>query len=173
MKKIFLLVLLTIAFSSCDDGELKLESFNFEDVNIQKCSDINSYLIFKTKNEELLLVSLPKTTYEQAFFPEATPPGSPRTYTIENDRKVVYRKYSGTVSNGTICDVIPPSSPVVSKEWIATGGTISVITTEILNTSNVVTGYSHNITFKNVNFASIDNSFSFESYIYGNYVINL
>lgn len=171
MKKIVTLLLVLISLSSCDDGELTLESFNFEDVNIQKCSDINSYLIFKTKNDELLLVSLIEDDYNGLFVPEVTSPNEPRTRDIEGNIRVIYRKYSGNVSNGTICDLVPPSSPTVSKEWLATGGKISVITTELVNATNAVIGHTHNITFTNVNFVSSDNSFSFESYLYGDHEI--
>lgn len=173
MKKIVTLLLVLISLSSCDDGELTLESFNFEDVEIDDCDDDTSYLIFKTKNDELLLVSFIKEDYEAAFANVPESVTTPREYDINTNNQVIYRKYSGTVSNGTICDLVPPSSPTVSKEWVATGGKIRVQTTEIPNPNTNVVRYNHNITFLNVNFISSDNSFSFESYIFGNYEINL
>ncbi|NJM78623.1 MAG: hypothetical protein HC854_01490 [Flavobacterium sp.] len=171
MKKIVYLFVLLLSFSSCDDGELTLESFNFEDVDIQDCDDENSYLIFKTKKDELLLVSLSKENYEAAFnnVPESVT--TPREYPINSTNQVIYRKYTGTVSKTTVCSVIPVSSPTVSKEWGATGGTIRVQTTVIPDPSVSFVRYNHNITFLNVNFASTDNSFSFESYLYGDYEI--
>lgn len=166
MKKIFFLLLLSFICSSCDDGEITLESFNFENEDIQECSTNN--LIFKTKNDELLLVSLPESVYTTAF--ANTPTNDiPRSVTIGGENKIIYRKYTATVSNTTVCATIPVSSPTVVKEWNATGGTISIETNEVTDSNNTVTGYTHNITFLNVNFASIDNSFSFVSYIFGDY----
>lgn len=171
MKKIFYLFVLLLSFSSCDDGELTLESFNFEGVEIDDCDDDNSYLIFKTKNDELLLVSFPEATYNLAFENSTEAVATPREYEINTDNQVIYRKYSGTVSRTTVCSVIPVSSPTVLKEWVATGGKIRVQTTVVPDPSVSVVRYNHNITFLNVNFASIDNSFSFESYLYGDYEI--
>ena len=85
----------------------------------------------------------------------------------------LYRKYSGNLTSATVCSLVPVSSPTVTKEWIATGGTILVETNEVYDTNDVLVKYSHNITFQNVNFASEDNSFSFESYIFGNHEINV
>jgi len=169
MKNIFISLLIIITFSSCDDGDITLESFNFEGQTIQECTD--NTLIFKTKNDELLLISLPESTFTTAF--EGAPTnGIPRTVTIGESNKIIYRKYTGTVSNLTICSTIPVSSPTVVKEWNATGGTISIETNEVYDTNNVLDKYSHNITFLNVNFTSSDNSFSFVSYIFGDYEID-
>ncbi len=169
MKKIVYLFLLLISFSSCDNGELTLESFNFEDVEIDDC-ETNS-LIFKTKNDELLLISLPQNIYDLAFENSAEAVATPREYIINSTNQVIYRKYSGTVSDLTVCATIPVSTPTVSKEWIATGGKIRVQTTVIPDPNTSVVRYNHNITFLNVNFVSSDNSFSFESYLFGNYEI--
>ena len=170
MKKILLIVFSFFLFSSCDDGELTLESFNFENQTIQKCTD--NYLLFKTKNDELLLLNLPESEYNR-LFASSTTNGIPREGTIGGTNEILYRKYSGSVTSATVCSLVPVSSPTVTKEWVATGGTILVETNEVFDTNNIVVKYSHNITFQNVNFASTDNSFSFESYIFGNHEINV
>ena len=45
MKKLFVLVASVFMLQACDDGDITLESFNFDTVNIQECPDNN--LIFK------------------------------------------------------------------------------------------------------------------------------
>ncbi len=170
MKKILIIVFSFFLFSSCDDGELTLESFNFENQTIQKCTD--NYLLFKTKNDELLLLNVPETVYTTLFASSPTN-GTPREATIGGTNEILYRKYSGNLTSATVCSLVPVSSPTVTKEWIATGGTILVETNEVYDTNDVLVKYSHNITFQNVNFASEDNSFSFESYIFGNHEINV
>lgn len=170
MKKILLFLFVAFNLSSCDDGDITLESFNFDDGLIQKCPD-SKELIFKTSNDELLLINLGEANYNSLFQPIETG-STPRTLTITSTQnQVIYRKYSSTVSQNTVCSIVPVSSPTVTKEWLATGGTISVLTNELTNTDDEVIGHSHNVTFLNVNFSSSDNSFSFTSYNYGNHEI--
>lgn len=167
MKKIFALLLTVIMFS-CDDGDITLQSFNFESQTIQKCSDNN--LIFKIKNDELLLIDIP----ESSFVNTVTPVGSPREITVNSTNKIIYRKYSGNLSSSTICSLIPPASPVVNKEWNATGGKILIETNQVFDTDGVtLIGYTHNITFENVSFSNPDNTFSFTTYVFGDYETDL
>ncbi|BCY28865.1 hypothetical protein [Flavobacterium okayamense] len=170
MKKVFGLIIALLLSTSCDDGEITLQSFDFDNQIIQKCSD--KTILFKTKNEELLLISLPQATYDSAF--DNTETGdTPREVTINTSNKVIYRKYSGTVSSTTICSDLPPATPTVSKEWIATGGTMIVETNYLYDTDGVtIIGSTHNITFQNISFSSGEDSFSFVSYIFGNYETN-
>ncbi len=168
MKKILGILFVAFSLTACDDGEITLQSFDFDDQEIQKCPTSN--LFFKTKNSELLLVSLP----EGAIDNEPTPAGEPRIVPIQGDNKVIYRKYSSVFSGNTmVCSLITPSTPVVVREWQATGGTIEIITTPRLNTNNEVIGYTHNITFVTINFASEEDSFSFVRYIFGNFQTNI
>lgn len=167
MKKVFAL-LLTVALFSCDDGDLTLQSFAFESQAIQKCTDNN--LIFKIKDDELLLIDIPEASFENIV----TPDGSPREVLINSSNKIIYRKYSGNLSATTICSTIPPASPVVSKEWNATGGKILIETNEVFDTDGItVIKYTHNITFENVSFSNPDNTFSFTTYIFGDYETGL
>lgn len=163
MKKVFAL-LLTIALFSCDDGDITLQSFAFESQSIQECT--NNNLIFKIKNDELLLLDIP----ESSFVNTVTPTGTPREVLVNSTNRIIYRKYSGNISLGTICSLLPPASPVVNKEWNATGGKILIETNEIFDTDEVtIIGYTHNITFENVSFSNPDNTFSFTTYIFGDY----
>lgn len=167
MKRYIGLFLLALSLNACDDGDITLQSFDFEAQTIQNCN--TNELLFKIKNSELLLVTLPSTAIQNV----ETPENEPREIQITGNTQVLYRKYSGNLTNATICSAIPPSSPSVSKEWVATGGTIEIITSERRNTDDELIGYTHNIRFVNVNFSSNEDSFSFVSYIFGNYQTNL
>lgn len=173
MKKVFGLLLGVFLLTGCDDGDLVLESFNFNNAPIQKCSD--KTLLFKTSGEELLLLDIPASNFPN----EVTPVDEPRIVTISGTNKVLYRKYSGNVSNTSICSVIPPASPSVASEWTASGGgTIQIITTEKttidpVTNEPVLTGYNHQIKFINIQFVSTDNTFVFEEYLFGTYTTNL
>lgn len=169
MKKLFGLLVCALLLSSCDDGAIVLQSFNFSSAAIQKCSDKD--VLFKINKEELLLLDIPAT-----YFPnEVTPAGQPRMVTISSTNKVLYRKYSGNASNSTICSDIPPASPTVLNEWTAaSGGTIQIITTAVTTTDPITnvtttTGYNHQIKFINIQFVGNNNSFVFDEYLFGTY----
>ncbi|HLO72965.1 MAG TPA: hypothetical protein VK164_03435 [Flavobacterium sp.] len=167
MKKLIVLVASVFMLQACDDGDITLESFNFDTVSVQNCSDNN--LVFKINDNELLLLNIPATSFAN----EETPDGSPRIVTVSSTNQIIYRLYSGDVSSSTICSILPPASPVVEKEWNATGGTIEIITNALYASDGItITGYTHNIKFVNVNFSNSENSFSFTEYIFGNYETN-
>ncbi|MGX7668519.1 hypothetical protein [Flavobacterium pedocola] len=173
MKKFFGLLVCALLLGSCDDGDMVLESLNFDSVSIQKCTD--KEVLFKIKGEELLLLDIPASNFPN----EVTPVGSPRIVEITESNMVLYRKYNGSLSNSTICSEIPPATPTVLKEWTASpGGTIQIITTEKTVTDPVtnevtVTGYNHQIKFINIQFVNPDDSFVFEEYLFGTYTTNL
>ena len=168
MKKLIVLVASIFMFQACDDGDITLESFNFDTVNIQKCS--NNNLVFKINGNELLLLNIP----ESSFLNEETLDGSPRIINISSNNQIIYRIYSGNISSTSICSTIPPANPVVENEWITIGGSIEIITDALYATDGVtITGYTHNIKFKNVNFSGSTNSFSFTEYNFGNYETDL
>lgn len=173
MKKLFGILVCAMLLSSCDDGEIVLQSFNFDTVAIQKCS--NKEVLFKINKEEMLLLDIPSI-----YFPnEITPEGEPRIVTISSTNRVLYRKYSDIVTSNSLCSDVPPASPTVSNEWTAAnGGTIQIITTARTTTNEVtgeitVTGYNHQIKFINIQFVGSNDSFVFDEYIFGTYTTTL
>lgn len=173
MKKLLGIFACMVLLASCDDGDIVLQSFDFDAATIQKCGDRE--LLFKTKGEELLLVDIPASNFPN----EVTAEGTPRIVTISSTSRVLYRKYNGTVSSATICSDVPPASPTVVNEWgAATGGQIQIITTEKTETdpdTNEVTvvGYNHQIKFINIQFVGTEDSFVFEEYLFGTYTTDL
>ena len=168
MKKLIVLVASVFMLQACDDGDITLESFNFDTVNIQECTDNN--LIFKINGDEMLLIKKP----ESSFPTEETPDGSPEIIEVNSTNQIIYRIYSGTVTDDSLCDLIPPATPTVQNEWNATGGTIEIITDKLFATDGVTQiGLTHNIKFVNVNFSGSSNSFSFTEYNFGNYETDL
>lgn len=165
--KSFVALFLILFLTSCDDGDLKLESFNFDTAAVQKCATKN--FLFKINSNEILILNIPETSFGNTVTTIANPVLVP----IGGSNSIVYRKYNGPTTNGLICNDLPPSSPVVSQEWFATGGEVQIITTAVESSPNVISGYTHNIVFLNVNFYNPNNSFSFQSYNFGNYETTL
>ena len=165
MKKIIGLFLITTLLNSCDDGDLTQENINFDAVAVQKCTQ-NSLLYKLNENEALIFdatsINFPTETMDQEF------PISPAN-------RVIYRFYNNLVTTATICEIIPPVTPIVSDEWSASAGNI-IIKTSANKTppdsdnGTRITGYSHNITFKNITFSKSNGTQVYETFTFGAYV---
>ena len=169
MKRFLGILICALAFNSCDDGDLILEDINFDDVKIQSCSTNN--IFYKLKEKEALLLEIPKSV----FVNEPTIPGTPTVIDIESSsNQVVYRFYNGTIATENICNTIPPALPNVTDQWTASSGKIQIITTTIkttdaTNNSTRITGYNHNITFKNITFNKTTGPQTYQTFPFGDY----
>lgn len=170
MKRFIGILSCVIAFAACDDGDLIVDTINFDEVATSTCSENN--LLFKLKEGESLILNVP----EETFLDDATEANVPITLDINSTNQVVYNFYDGKVTSANICDLIPPSTPNVKTQWNASSGIIE-ITTEIVksepdaNNANKITGYKNNIVFKNITFAKGDGTTQFyETFIFGDYL---
>ena len=176
MKKFIYILGLAALLSSCDDGDLVLENLNFSSVNIARCTNqaLPTGKLFKINGSELLLINVPYTLFNNT----TSTAENPKIHTLSTNQ-AFYRKYTSAVNNNVICSDIPPATPTVQNEWVAApGGTIEVITTEkyTLNTTtntSELTGYSHVIRFKNVQFSNGTNAMVYDNYLFGEYITNL
>lgn len=169
MKRIVGLLVLLLLLNGCDDGNLVLETINFEDAITQSCSTNN--ILYKLKEKEALLLEIPTSSFTN----EPTEIGTPTEITIGGSNRVVYRFYNGTVAANNICETIPPATPSVTDQWTATGGTIQIITTAIKTTNTTdnstrISGYNHNIVFKNITFTKANGTQVYETFPFGDYL---
>jgi hypothetical protein len=175
MKRILGALLLLFIINACDDGDLKVDVIDFSDVSAQKCSD--KYVVYKTKEAEMLILAVPQEVYDEIFKNDETLTDSPREVAISSTNQVVYRQYNGAVSSENICPTIPAATPNLLEEWIATSGTIQITTTSIktidANNATRITGYKHNIVFKNITFQKPNGSQTYETYIFGDYTTSV
>ena len=176
MKRFIGLLVCVLLFNSCDDGDIKLDTFNFDPAAAINDCDVNNGLFFKVKNNEALILKTPISTFENVV----TATNTPRTILISSTNKVIYRLFDSIISSAYFCSSYPPASPSVVDEWNAaygvtgTSGLIEVTTTAILDpTTLAVTGYNHYVVFKNITFSNGTNSFTYASYIFGNFVTTI
>ena len=169
MKRALILLVLIAFLNGCDDGNLTLETIDFENVSTESCS--TNDILYKLKENEALLFEIPKST----FVNEPNTPGSPTTIDIDNSTyRVIYRFYDGKVVQDNICNTIPPALPYITDQWTATSGKIEINTTTIKSTNTTenstrITGYNHNITFKNITFAKTNGTQVYETFPFGDY----
>jgi PBP1b-binding outer membrane lipoprotein LpoB len=169
MKRVLSLLAFVLLLSGCDDGNLIQEDINFETATTQNCS--SNDLIYKLNEKEALILEIPSTS----FTTEPSSTNTPTEINISTSNRVVYRFYSGTVSTDNICETIPPATPNVTDQWNATAGIIQIITTakKTTNTdenSTRISGYNHNIVFKNITFAKSSGTQVYETFAFGDYV---
>ena len=168
MKKIVSLVLFALIVTGCDDGDLKVDTINFDKAAVESCTN---GIIYKLNENESILLDIP----ESAIIDEPSDSGKPALYQIDNSAfRVIYRAYNGTVSKNTICDIIPPAAPTVTEQWTATGGIMEILTTAIktvnaTDNSSRITGYNHNISFKNITFLKPTGPQVYAEFPFGDY----
>ena len=150
-------MLFAMLLNGCDDGDLTVETFDFDSVAIANCPESETTeLLYKLKGQESLLLQIPKDKLKN----EITGTDQPLELNIDNiSIKLAYRAYDGTVTSANICDAIRPVSPNITNEWYATGGKLIIITKPAYNPAippengSRITGYSHNIRLSNVTYS--------------------
>ncbi|MEP2238172.1 MAG: hypothetical protein ABJI22_07405 [Maribacter sp.] len=150
MKK-YLLIGCSVLFFSCNDGDIQIETVDFDSIEtIESCNDISSTtenVLFKINGDEALILNLPSELLKNEVSTteiESLVPGS---------SQITYRIFSETVSSSYFCDSPPPLTPTVLEEIEAEAGSIFVTTT----TEDNIT-YSHFIQLSGVTFLNENGS---------------
>lgn len=155
MRKFACLLLFALLLNGCDDGDITVDTIDFDEVTATSCDPKTNQLIYKLKSQEALLLQMPDGTLEN----EPTAVGTPNTFSINNNNfRLFYRSYDGTVATSNICDLIPPTTPKIINEWFAKSGTIEIRTTAqtTLNETTgatTISGYTHNIIITNLTYS--------------------
>jgi len=125
MKKISVLFL-AIWFLSCDDGNIDVPEFDFDNVIINNCGDT---VLSKINESEVLVIELNEDNTDNAFFTEVRENGEVFTLTAGGSNTITYRTFDSEPSTDYFCQNIPPTSPNVINEWTGSGSL--VVTTEL------------------------------------------
>ncbi len=122
MKKIFaLLLILNLVFQGCDDGDIIVTTFNFNDLPLKTCGDVGNYVFYKENTVIFESISLKLGTSDSIYNTEGT-----RIYQLGENNVVNYRRYDGALGNNYFCSSIPPTSPKVLTDYVAVSGTAEV-----------------------------------------------
>jgi len=182
MKKYLLLTLCLIAITtSCDDGDFEVQSFDFNTSTTQICNAAtNNFFIYRISNNEVLIVKFPESALANPTTPETSPRQLPLIDIVGNT-EVIYRLYDNSLSTQSICSAIPPTSPNLVDEWVATSGKIRIITTVNKSVAsgnstgaNQISGYTHDIDFVDINFLKLNGTEQFYDVLpFGNYATSV
>lgn len=165
MKYLVALFISFLFLTSCDDGDIIEETFNFSSATLQKCT--SSFILYKISDNEALILNTSETNFPNEEGTQLIP--------AIGSSSITYKKYGSTTNTENICGT--PTLSVL-EEWNVNGGNIEIISTKIYDTTNPteVIAYNHKITFKNITFITPTKQVVYDSYEFGNYrteVINL
>ncbi|WP_339839990.1 hypothetical protein [uncultured Maribacter sp.] len=150
MKK-YLLIGCSLLIFGCNDGDLQIETVDFDSIDtVQNCDTVStttSNVLFKINGDEALIVTLPSGLLQNTVTTtdlESAVPGS---------SQVSYRIFSDNVTSAYFCDSPPPLTPTVKEEIEAEGGSIFITTT----TEDSVT-FTHTIRLSGITFLNENGS---------------
>ncbi|CAL66850.1 hypothetical protein [Christiangramia forsetii] len=138
MRRLFFSIFSLALLSACDDGEIIVTSFDFEDSSVQFCEGPNKNVFYSVNNNDVFesislefrknLVSLDE---EGNLEPPEEDEGISFDLTGDSstDNRIVYRIFNSEVPSDYFCNVVPPKEPAVVEEWISgTGATVFITT---------------------------------------------
>lgn len=117
-----------------------------DSINIQRCADAPKGQAFTVNGDEALQFILR---------PQTLPTPTEATTTIidfgltTESSDIIFSEYSGTALATLFCDVVPPITPVVTKQWEAISGNLRIETTVVGGSTYEHVLYLDNVTFMN------------------------
>ncbi|QBA63711.1 hypothetical protein [Muriicola soli] len=136
--------LIAILLWNCNDGDLQIETIDFDDVSIQTCESTittATTVFFKINGDEALILDLQNGILANEASSDTI------VSTLPGQSSLLYRVFSGTVSQGYFCDEIPATDPTVIEEIEAISGEVLINTVQ--NASDT-TLYEHTILLRDV-----------------------
>lgn len=149
MGKYFFLVLCSLALFACSDGDLQIETIDFDSVSLQYCtapSTTSKNILFKINDNEALILELQSGVLNKGVVGDTIVTES----TVSSQSQVTYRIFSDDVSKNYFCDDIPTVDPVVVDEVEAQDGMVIIETYADAEGTNFV----HNISLSGISFVT-------------------
>ncbi|MBT8182722.1 MAG: hypothetical protein KJO53_14170 [Eudoraea sp.] len=143
-----LLVFILCLFNSCDDGDLVIETIDFNDTSISFCEStttVNSTLFFKIKTTEALVLQLQSGLLKNEVSADTI------VSAVPGQSQLIYRTFSDNVSSNYFCDAVPPVIPTVTDEFDAENGEVLITTVQSANDSTV---FEHKIELSGISFVN-------------------
>ena len=129
MRKLVLLILIPLLFQGCNDGDIIVTNFDFEDAQLQQCGDTSNVVFFKINPQVNESISLLIPTSQELFKETGT-----QTFNLSSTGSIVnYRGFDDSVTSSYFCNPVPATSPGVVLEYIGTSGIANLISETTLD----------------------------------------
>lgn len=125
MKRIIALLVFLIALG-CSDGDLQIETLDFDSVASEDCENIDvtaSNILFKINGSEVLILDLQSGILNNGI--SITDTTETRS-NVPGQSRLIYRVFSDNVTSSYFCDDFPPSEPSVLEEIEAEDGEVII-----------------------------------------------
>jgi len=107
MKKLVLLIFIPLLFQGCNDGDIIVTNFDFEDAQLQQCGDTSNVVFFKINPQVNESISLLIPTSQELFIETGT-----QTFNLSSTGSIVnYRGFDDSVTSSYFCNPVPATSP--------------------------------------------------------------
>ena len=125
MKKLFIIFAISSLCYSCNDGDIIVTEFDFDELNLNNCGEPGGYTFYNINNsfaaESISLI----LTNTGVLFLEP----SVQEYELNSTTNIVnYRKFNDDLSDDYFCSNIPPISPTVTLEFLGESGVAELTT---------------------------------------------
>ena len=145
MKKILVLLLLFPILQCCDDGDVIVTNFNFENAPLQSCGGVGDYVFYKINPKVFESLSLKLGTTDSIYNKEES-----KTYQLNGSTNYVnYRMYDGPIGSDYFCNSIPPTSPKTISDYRGNSGNV-ITTVKFIYENDKMTKKSLQITLKDL-----------------------
>ena len=129
MKYLGFFLFIPLLLTSCDDGDVIVTSFDFENDNLSVCSVGSTRVLYNVNNDNIFeSISF---TFNNNMFNGVTT--GVVTIPLNGTNQLIYRTYNGEVDGANyFCIEVPPSTPTVNEEFVSTTGGMATLTTTIV-----------------------------------------
>lgn len=149
MNRVFLIFIFCF-FNSCDDGDLIIETIDFNDTSITFCEStttISSTLFFKLNSAEALVLELQSGILKNEVSADTIKSAIP------GESQLIYRTFSDNISKNYFCDAVPPITPTVVEEYEGEGGEVFITTVQSESDSTI---YEHKIELSGISLVNAE-----------------
>ena len=136
MKNLFSFLFLLLIFTSCNDGDIIITSFEFNDADLQLCNGAkeNEFVFFKINESINEAISY---NFTHDTFSDTIPIPDPIFIELDqNSNSLVYRTFNIKVTNDYFCTNVPPSNIVILEELRGIQGTAEILTEIVTEDDN-------------------------------------
>lgn len=150
MKNLFILCVFVLLVS-CDDGDLQIETIDFNSFAISNCESTvttASTIFFKINNTEALILELQSGILKNEVSTEVI------SSSVPSQSKVTYRVFTENVASDYFCDAIPTITPTVIEDILAENGEVRITTTLAEGTTDT---FNHTIELNEITFITSQN----------------
>jgi hypothetical protein len=136
---------------SCNDGDLQIETIDFDSVGISTCESTvttSSTIFFKISNKEALILEIQSGVFKNEVSDGVI------TSLVPSQSKLTYRVFSDNVTSNYFCDAIPTTTPSVLEEIEAEDGEVLITTTLAEGTTDT---FEHTLRLSGITFITSTN----------------